>query len=88
MLSPSAETHLNDILPASLAVFEGHFGVGELEKPAHHRPSDLGGDAGVLEKVHRVLKSVHFRNLRDAHCSIAFANDVVSDSVHKAGPLC
>ena len=71
MNSPSAEAHLDDILPASLAMFEDHLGVGELEKPAHHRPSDLGGDAGVLEKVHRVLKSVHFRSLRDAYCSIA-----------------
>ena len=63
MLSPSAEAHLDDILPASLAMFEDHLRVGELEKPAHHRPSDLGRDARVFEKVHRELKSARFRSL-------------------------
>ena len=62
--------HLDNILPARLAMLEDHLGVGDPQVAPHHRPPHLSTDAGILKKIHlnseiRVWKKIQSSCDRD-----------------------
>ena len=44
--------HLDNILPAGLAMLEDHLRVSDPQVPPHHRSPHLSTDAGILKKIH------------------------------------